>query len=159
MAYRDFEEFLESLNAQSVRYLVGGAHALALHARPRATQDLDVFVEPTKRNAERTVEAVRAFFGGSDVGYVSVENLLDPHAIVQLGVAPVRIDLLSRLEVPGGFRAAWKRRVDAPFGSVPAHYLSREDLIHEKQHWARAQDLADLEVLERPARRRRRKKR
>lgn len=159
MAYRDFEEFLESLNAHSVRYLVGGAHALAFHARPRATKDLDVFIEPTKRNAERTVAAVADFFGGRPVGYVTVENLVDRKLIVQLGVAPVRIDLLSDLQVQGGFRGAWKRRVDAQFGEVDAHYLSREDLVAEKRRWGRAQDLADVEVLERPSRRARTRKR
>jgi len=48
--YRDFEEFLESCNADGVRYLVVGAHAVAFHARPRATKDLDVYVEPTVSN-------------------------------------------------------------------------------------------------------------
>ena len=54
---QDFEELLASLNARKVRYLIGGAHALALHARPRATKDLDLFVAPTRANAERFVKA------------------------------------------------------------------------------------------------------
>jgi hypothetical protein len=77
--------------------------------------------------------------------------------IVQLGVAPVRIALLNRLEGVGPFSRAWKERVDAPFGRVATHYLSLEHLIAEKSHWGRAQDLADLESLERARRRRRRR--
>lgn len=111
----DYEEFIAALNAHGVRYLVIGAHAVAFHARPRATKDLDVLLEPTAANARRALAALRAFFGGADLGY-TVEDLLDPQWIVQLGVAPVRIDLLS--EIPGfpSFEAAWQNRVDAQFG-------------------------------------------
>jgi hypothetical protein len=147
MAYRDYEEFLASLNAHGVRYLLGGAHALAFHARPRATKDLDVFIDPTPRNATRLVAAVREFFGGEEPSYVSVKNVVNPDVIIQLGVAPVRIDLLKRLEVPEGFRGAWRRRVDATFGSVDAHYLSSDDLIADKRYWNRAQDRVDVQVL------------
>ena len=147
MAHRDYEEFLASLNAHGVRYLVGGAHALAFHARPRATKDLDIFIEPTAKNAARVVAAVGEFFGGTAPTYVSVKHLLDPEIIVQLGVAPVRIDLLKQLGSPGGFRGAWRRKVDAPFGSVPAHYLSMDDLIADKQFWDRDQDRVDVRIL------------
>jgi hypothetical protein len=158
MAHRDYEEFLASLNAHGVRYLVGGAHALAFHARPRATKDLDVFIALTPRNAARLVAAVREFFGGAEPSYVSVENILNSDVIIQLGVAPVRIDLLKRLEVPEGFRGAWRRRVDAKFGRVDAHYLSGEDLVADKRFWDRDQDRIDVQVLlraKRAARKRR----
>jgi hypothetical protein len=160
MAHRDYEEFLASLNAHGVRYLIGGAHALALHARPRATKDLDLFIEATARNAERLVAAVREFFGGKAPSYVSVKHLLDPAVIVQLGVAPVRIDLLTTPGAPGGFRGAWRRKVDAPFGTVDAHYLSMDDLIADKRFWDRDQDRVDVQVLLRArAKPQRRKKR
>jgi len=147
---QDFEELLESFNAAGVRYLVGGAHALALHARPRATEDLDLFVDPTKTNARRVLEALRSFFGGSVPSYISVDALLDPDSILQLGVAPVRVDILSSLATTS-FRRAYNRRVHAAFGSVPADYLSREDLIAEKSHFDRPQDRADVEALRRTA--------
>ena len=60
---QDFEELLASLNSRKVRYLIGGAHALALHARPRATKDLDLFVAPTHANAQKFIEALTDFFG------------------------------------------------------------------------------------------------
>jgi hypothetical protein len=143
---RDFEELLESLNARKVRYLIGGAHALAFHARPRATKDLDLFVAPTRANAQRFIKALGEFFGGPAPSYVSVETLLDPKLIVQLGVAPVRVDVLSHFGTLT-FAEAWRTRVDAKFGSVDAHYLGREQLIAEKTFFDRPQDRADLAVL------------
>jgi hypothetical protein len=152
---QDFEELLESLNASRVRYLIGGAHALALHARPRATKDLDLFVAPTRANAERFIKALSNFFGGSAPSYVTVETLLDPKLIVQLGVAPVRVDVLSHFGTLT-FAHAWRTRVDSRFGSVDAHYLGREQLIAEKTFFDRPQDRADVAALRAPPTRARR---
>jgi hypothetical protein len=148
MASRDYEEFIGGLNGHSVRYLVVGAHALALHARPRATKDLDIFLDPEPANARRALDAIRAFFGGEDLGY-TIEDLADPRWVVQLGVAPVRIDLLSQLSGIESFEAAWQNRVDATFGSVAAHFLGLDDLIRTKLAVDRDQDRADVRVLRR----------
>jgi predicted nucleotidyltransferase len=145
MRSRDYEEFVESLNASGARYLIIGAHAVAFHARPRATKDFDVFIEPTPDNVERVLVAIRNFLG-SDLG-LTVEDLTAPGRIVQLGVAPSRIDLLSRLASRRDFASAWTSRVDAKFGDVDAHYLSLEDLIQEKESAGRDQDRADLRSL------------
>lgn len=152
--YPDFEELLAELNSAGAEYLIGGAHAVALHARPRATKDLDLYVGPGRRNAARVVRAISRFFGGTAPSYVSIEHLRDPSVIIQLGVAPVRVDLLPRLFTTD-FKSAWKRRVRASFGTVPANFLALADLMAEKRHFARAQDLADLEQLERAEARRR----
>jgi predicted nucleotidyltransferase len=154
MSSRDYEEFLASLNAHGVRYLLVGAHAVAHHARPRATKDLDVYVEPTTENAERVLAAVRDFFGGADLG-LSVPDLTVPERVVQLGVAPARIDLLSSLAAVRDFAAAWERRVDARFGGVDAHFLGLDDLIAEKEGAGRDQDRADLRSLRAASRARR----
>jgi predicted nucleotidyltransferase len=147
MRYRDYEEFVESLNRHGVRYLIIGAHAVAYHARPRATKDFDLYIEPTPENAEGVLLAIREFLG-SDLG-LTAEDLSTPGRIVQLGVAPARIDLLAKLSSGIAFELAWQRRVDARFGDVPAHYISLEDLIREKEHADRDQDRADLRALRR----------
>jgi predicted nucleotidyltransferase len=147
MRSRDYEEFIESLNASGARYLIVGAHAVALHAHPRATKDLDVFIEPSSENAERVLSAIRSFLD-SDLG-LSIADLTTPGNIIQLGVAPSRIDVLSRLAGIHDFQAAWESRVDAKFGDVDAHYLSLDDLIREKESAGRDQDLADLRSLRR----------
>ena len=143
---QDFEELLASLNANGVRYLIGGAHALAFHARPRATKDLDLFVAPTRANARRFIKALGEFFDCSPPSYVTVEAMLDPNVIVQLGVAPVRIDILSHFATVT-FAEAWRQRVDARFGPVDAHYLGRNELIAEKKYLDRPQDRADVAAL------------
>jgi hypothetical protein len=148
MRYRDFEEFLASCNAHGVRYLVVGAHAVAFHARPRATKDLDVYVDPTPDNAERLLSAIRSFFGGADLGF-SVKDVTELDTILQLGVAPVRIDLLSSLDGVESFEQAWRQREDSRYGPVDTHYISLDDLISAKRSSGRDQDRADLEHLQR----------
>jgi predicted nucleotidyltransferase len=148
MASRDYEEFIDALNAHGVRYLIVGAHAVAFHARPRATKDLDILVDPTPSNARKMLDALRDFFGGADLGY-TVEDVTDPQWIIQLGVAPIRIDVLSHLPESPNFQALWERRVEARFGSVKADYLGLDDLIHAKEVSGRLQDRADVRTLRR----------
>jgi hypothetical protein len=148
MASRDYEEFIGALNEHGVRYLVVGAHAVAFHARPRATKDLDILVDPTPPNARRTLAALKEFFGGADLGY-SVEDITDPRWVIQLGVAPVRIDLLSRIAGCPDFGAAWRNRVKARFGPMAAYYVSLEDLIRAKTAAGRPQDRVDVRLLRR----------
>jgi predicted nucleotidyltransferase len=148
MPSQDYEEFIAVLNAHGVRYLVIGAHAVAFHARPRATKDLDILLEPTVKNARRALAALREFFGGVDLGY-TVEDVIDPQWIVQLGVAPVRIDLLSEIPGVADFEAAWKNRAEAQFGTVSSHYLGLDDLLRAKEAAGRPQDRADVRVLQR----------
>ena len=152
MRSRDYEEFLESLNAHDVRYLVVGAHAVAFHARPRATKDLDILIEPTTENAQKTLAAIRDFFGGSDLG-LSAADLVKADMVIQLGVAPSRIDLLASLAAIRDFQAAWEARSQGRFGEVPTQYLSLDDLLREKEKAGRDQDRADLQALRRVKRR------
>ena len=109
---------------------------------------MDIYLGPTKVNIRRAIRAIATFFGGSVPSYVNEQTLLDPSTIVQLGVALVRVDFLSTLATTS-FKVAWKNRVDAPYGRVSAHYLGIDDLIAEKTHFARLQDLADIEQLKR----------
>lgn len=144
---RDYEEFIESLNRNGAEFLIVGAHAVAFHARPRATKDLDLYIDPTPENAERVLQAIRDFLG-TDLG-INATDLSTPGRIVQLGVAPTRIDLMARLAGIANFRSVWSRRVDAVFGDVPAHYIALDDLIRAKTSAGRIQDKADVKVLRR----------
>ena len=146
MASRDYEEFIAALNAHGVRYLIVGAHAVALHARPRATLDLDVLVERTPANARRLLRALAAFFDGVPLGYTAKE-VADPRWVLQLGVSPMRIDVLPSIPGIERFAAVWKNRVQAKFGSVPASFIGRADLVAAKRAAGRLQDRADLRSL------------
>jgi predicted nucleotidyltransferase len=154
VSYPDFEEFIAALNARGVRYLVIGAYAVAYHAKPRATKDLDVYVDPAPANAKRLQAALRDFFGGVPPGYAD-SAFLDPEKVIQLGVAPVRIDLLARVSGLESFSSAWRRRSEGSLGSVTAHYVGFDDLVRSKAAANRTQDKADLEALDRVKRRRR----
>jgi hypothetical protein len=142
MGSPDFEEFIAALNAHGVRYLIVGAHAVAFHARPRATKDLDVLIEPTNANARRTLKAIREFFGGADLGY-TVDHLTDPHWIIQLGVAPIRIDLLAAIPGCPSFRDAWNVYKVASGRSARITSVWTT-LIRAKEAADRDQDRADV---------------
>jgi hypothetical protein len=133
MPSHDYEEFIAALNAPGVQYLVIRAHAVAFHARPRATKDLDILLEPPVENARKALTTLREFFGSMDLGY-TVEDVIDPQWIVQFGVSPVRIDLLSEIPGVATFEAAWRNRVDARFGRERIIVLCRRSrTYHQKQ--------------------------
>jgi hypothetical protein len=143
----DFLDLLSALNAASVRYLVVGAYAVGVHGHPRATKDLDVWVEATADNASRVMAALRAF--GAPLGDLAEPDLAVPGMGFKMGVPPRRIDILTT--VSGlAFEPAWQRRVEVQFGEgTRAPVLGLTDLIANKRAAARAQDLADAEALER----------
>lgn len=153
MLFRDYEEFIDELNAHGVRYLIIGAHAVALYARPRATKDLDILLDPSPQNAKKVLAALRDFFGGADIGY-SIEDLTNPDWIIQLGVAPVRIDLMFTLPNNLNFKKIWNNRVEKRFGTVKAYYIGFNDLIRAKKASGRIQDRADIQVLQKVRRHR-----
>jgi hypothetical protein len=154
LTFPDFEEFVASLNARHVRYLIVGGYAVGFHARPRATKDIDVLVDSTTANARRVVASLTDFFGAPPSG-VSEVNLTNPRTLVVLGIAPVRIDILTSIDGISSFAAAWKRRVKSSLGTVPALFIGFDDLLASKLASGRPQDLADAALLQRVRSRRR----
>lgn len=143
---RDFVEMLSALSAAGTEYLVVGAHALALHARPRATGDLDIWLHGTPENAERAWLALREF--GAPLAQIRREDLSTPGVVFQLGVVPNRIDLLT--SVTGlDFAGAWSRRSSLDIGDLSVPVLGKADLIINKRAVGRPQDLVDVAELER----------
>lgn len=141
----DFKELLLAFNANSVEYLVVGAHALAAYGHVRATKDLDVWVSPTRENAGRVLKALSDF--GAPLGDLTIEDLSKPGTIFQIGVPPLRIDVITAIDGVD-FAGAWPDRFETRFGTVPAFVISRRDLITNKKAAGRLQDLADVEKLE-----------
>lgn len=144
---QDFVDRLSSFTAAEVRFLVVGAYAVGLHARPRATGDLDLWVDPTSENAARAFRALRAF--GAPLDRIDERTLTAPDTVLQIGVPPRRIDLLTSL-TGVEFTAAWAGRVRRDIGGVACDFIGRDDLIRNKRALGRARDLADLEDLEGP---------
>lgn len=145
MVNRDYRDLFAEFNAHSVEFLIVGAYALAVHGHLRATKDLDVWVRPSEENARKVFRALQAF--GAVTEGLTETDLAMPGVFVQLGVAPVRIDVLSSIDGVG-FEQAWANRVAATYGDQPVFVISRADLIINKRASARLQDLADVEALE-----------
>ncbi len=144
---KDFEELFASLNAHRVKVLVAGAYAVAFHARPRFTKDLDLFVEPTPQNATRLLAAL-ADFGFGSVG-LTVEDFSSPGRVVQLGYPPNRVDLMTSIDGVD-FAAAWQGRVAGRYGTAEVFYLGKNELIRNKTAAGRPQDHLDLAALAEP---------
>jgi len=141
----DFADLFRTLNGADARYLVVGAYAVIFHAEPRYTKDIDLWVEPTRENAERVFRALAEF--GAPLEGVGVESFQDHELVYQIGIEPNRIDILMGI---GGldFTAAWERAVLSRYGEQPIRVLALDDLILAKRASGRPQDLLDLERLE-----------
>ncbi|MGQ0544273.1 MAG: hypothetical protein ACT4P3_02950 [Betaproteobacteria bacterium] len=141
----DFRDLLSAFNAQGVEYLVVGAHALAAHGHVRATGDLDIWIRPDAQNAPRVIAALRAF--GAPLQDLRESDLTLPGLVFQIGVAPLRIDILTAIDAVQ-FDEAWTDRVSATFAGEKVAVLSANHLMRNKRAVGRTQDLADLEWLE-----------
>lgn len=142
----DISDLFTALSAEGSWYRIIGGYAFGFHARWRTAKDIDVWVDPTKENAERAAAALRSF--GPPPGRGRPAYFQERGTVLQIGVAPNRIDLLTD---EGGlaFEGAWRERVAHQCGGAPVPHMGRERLAHTKGAAGRKRDLADLAVLER----------
>lgn len=142
---RDWNEFFRLLSSHRVRFLVVGAHALAANGRPRATADLDILVEPTRKNAQAVTAAL------SDFGFralaAEVEAFATPDRMATLGQPPLRIDVMTSISGVS-FAEAWRTRMAGKMGRHRVFFLGREALIRNKRASGRPKDLLDIALLE-----------
>lgn len=141
---QDFVDLLLAFREADVCFIVVGAYALALHAKPRATGDLDLWVEPTIENGARVIRALRQF--GAPLQGMNETDFVVPGTVFQIGVAPRRIDILTAL-TGLNFKDAWEDREAHKIGPCEVAFLGRRSLIQNKKALGRAKDLADLESL------------
>jgi len=141
---KDFEEFFTSLNRNGVEYLVLGGYAFALHAHPRYTGDMDVFVEASENNARLMMQALSDF--GVERSPLSWSDFTVYGRVVQLGHPPLRVDIMTAIDGVA-FEEAWPRRVESQYGEEKVPFLGKEDLIANKRASGRKQDLLNLESL------------
>lgn len=142
---QDFAEMLAALSEAGAEFMVIGAHAVAVHARPRATGDLDIWVRATRDNAERVWAALVAF--GAPLHELTRDDLTSDDLVFQIGVAPNRIDILTAI---GGvtFDEAWPRRIAVQLWGLTVPVIGRDALVRSKKAAGRPRDLADLADLE-----------
>ena len=141
---QDFLDLLRAFIDRDVRFLIVGAYALAVHGRPRATGDLDVWVDATPENAVKVMSALEQF--GAPTGQVRTEDFSRPGIVFQMGLPPVRIDVLTELSGLT-FDEAWSTRTQAAFGPITADVIGRAAFIKNKRATGRARDLGDVEAL------------
>ena len=142
---KDFKELLSIFNAHSVRYLIIGGYAYARYTEPRTTKDLDLFVQPDPVNAVAVYKALTEF--GAPLKGVTVDDFVHPGTVFQIGVAPLRVDILCHIDGPD-FNQAWETSEQALIDDeVPARYISSDKLIANKLAAGRPQDLLDVEKL------------
>jgi len=142
---RDFAEMLAALSEAGAEFMVIGAHAVAVHARPRATGDLDIWIRPVAANAERVWAALVAF--GAPLDQLTRDDLVSDDLVFQIGVSPNRIDILTTIAGPS-FEEAWPRRSTVALWGLVVPVIGRGDLIWSKRAAGRPRDLADLAELE-----------
>lgn len=142
----DFRDLLIELVKAKARFLIVGAHALGVHGVPRATVDLDIWIDASQENAKRVWAALAAFGAPLDSLQIQETDLTQPDVVAQFGLPPYRIDIMTG--VSGiSFDEAWPGRVEDLFEDVRVPFLGREALIRNKRASGRTKDLADLEAL------------
>jgi len=141
---QDFRNLLELFNKFKVDYIIVGAYALGFHGVPRYTGDLDILVKADSINARNIIRALHEFGFGS-VGLTEAD-FKEEGKVVQLGLVPVRVDLITSL-TGVSWEQALSGRVQGQFGDITVHYLGREDFIANKKALGRKKDMADLEAI------------
>jgi hypothetical protein len=140
----DFDEFIASLIAHGVEFIVVGAYALAFHGAPRFTGDLDVLVRPDIDNAIRLLAALSAF--GFPATELTPDAVADRRRMLQMGVPPVQIHVMSAISGVE-WDEAWTDRVEGPLGRHTVAFLGRETFLRNKRAAGRPKDLADIDAL------------
>jgi len=142
--FPDFEEFFQLLNAHKVRYLVVGGYAFAVHAYPRFTNDLDIWIDDSVGNAHNILQVLNDF--GFKELEIAIDDLTCPERIIQLGYPPLRIDLITDIDGVD-FKTAWESKDTSTYGKQKMYIISRELFIRNKMATGRQKDKDDLEKL------------
>ena len=145
-----YKELLQRLNGFEVRYLIVGGYAIMKYTEPRFTKDLDVWVENSAENSARVFEALKKFGAPIESDKITPETFTRQGLTYQIGIAPVRIDVLTSI-TGVEFSVAWRGRVGGSIFGVPVHFISLRELIANKQATGRSSDLEQLEHIRRKA--------
>ncbi len=143
--HRDFEEMLCALSNEHAEFVIVGAYAVMAVTEPRYTKDLDVWIRPSRTNARKVYRALEAF--GAPLSNLTLRDLEREGIIFQIGVEPVRIDLLTQVDGLD-FVTSMERSTKGKYGKAKVAFLSVADLIKNKKKVGRPQDLLDVAKLE-----------
>lgn len=141
---QDFADLLRSFIGHDVRFMVVGAYALAVHGRPRATGDLDVWIDATPENAPRVVRALAEF--GAPLRDVHEQDFATPGVVFQMGLPPGRIDVLTQLSGVT-FADVWPSHIEHETDGLRVPVIGRDAFIQNKKVTGRPKDLGDIADL------------
>jgi hypothetical protein len=144
MMPKDLKELLRAFNDHAVKYLIVGGYAFGVHAEPRATKDLDLFIRSDEENSKAVFRALAQY--GAPLGGLRPADFMDDTAF-QIGQPPVRIDILQHIDGIS-FDEAWENRLEGLVDEeIPALVISKDDLIRNKLASGREQDILDVKKL------------
>ncbi|MBI4115984.1 MAG: nucleotidyl transferase AbiEii/AbiGii toxin family protein [Candidatus Omnitrophica bacterium] len=141
---KDYEDLLRLFNKHKVKYCLVGAYALAFHAVPRYTKDMDFFVEGSPDNAKRILKALREF--GFSSLKIKERDFCELGKIIQLGYEPLRADILTSID-GCTFEEVWRNKRRGLYGRQKVYFMGLSDLVKNKKASGRKQDQADLDIL------------
>ena len=141
---KDFKDLLKLLNKNNVEFIIIGGYALAFHGAPRFTGDIDIYVRPDSENAKRILVALNDF--GFGLLGLTIDDFNNPNKVIQLGVPPVRIDLITSI-TGVSWDDASQNTCPGSYGDIPVSYLGKEQFLTNKIATGRKKDLADIEAL------------
>ena len=141
---KDYEELLKLFNKNKVRYCIIGSYAVAFHAKPRYTKDMDILIDPTIENGKRIADSLKEF--GFESLDLSEKDFCQAGSIVQLGYEPLRIDIITSIQ-GCSFEKIWENKVIGTYGCEKVFFIGLDDLIENKKKSNRPQDQDDLELL------------
>jgi hypothetical protein len=141
----DFHDILSEFSAANVEFLLVGAYALAVHGLPRATGDIDLWVRSSAENAQRIMTALAGF--GAPLADVTEHDFTSPGIVLQIGIAPRRIDLLTAIDGVE-FEEAWRDRLLVTIDTLRVPVISREHLLRNKRATGRPKDRLDARRLD-----------
>ena len=141
---RDFQEFLQLLNARSVKYVVIGGYAVMFHGHVRHTGNLDVFIAFSEETAEQMAKVFREF--GFNLPEVTPQLFLNKGRIVRIGHEPMRLEVLN--EIDGvTFDECYANRIETELGGQKINFIALPQLLKNKRSTGRIKDMADVEAL------------
>lgn len=140
----DFKEFVKLLIKNQVEYLVVGGYAVSVHGYPRYTGDLDIWINPTPKNASLVVQTIDEF--GFSSFELKEEDFTKQYGIIQLGYPPVRIDIINTIDGVH-FDECYARKAVFEIDGLKINFIKLEDLIKNKKATARPRDIDDIENL------------
>lgn len=144
MMPEDLKELLRAFNDHGVKYLIVGGYAYGVHAEPRATKDLDIFIRSDEENSKAIFQALAQY--GAPLGGLTPSDFRDG-TTYQIGQPPARIDLLQHIDGVA-FDQAWENRIEGLIDDqIRAAVMSKEDLIRNKLAVGREQDILDVKKL------------